>query len=213
MKTSQLGIMQLGIMEIPQQCPKVVELQASLLHECVVLSTWIQRRGTMACTLSTRVVFLPAKVSSLGAPLFKGGYNAGLCDWLVVLFVSVAGGTAKVLKTSLYFPVGNVTSFPRFCGLWSASLCIPLILDHSDERGATLVTYIYRFNVTIASTIHSFSRRLVNSCRHAADISGGINSCWISPRNDAPHFTNGNSVVPETFGLLIILMLTLGGKV
>lgn len=146
-------------LEIPQQCPKVVALQASLLHECVVLSTWIQWRGTMACTLSTGVVFLPAKVSSLGAPLFRGSYNAGLCDWLVVLFVSVAGGTAEVLKTSLCFPVGNETSFPRFCGLWSAFLCFPLSLDHSDERGPTLVTYIYRFNVTIASAIHSVVSR------------------------------------------------------
>lgn len=135
-------------MEIPQQCPKVVEQQASLLHECVVLSTWIQRRGTMACTRSTRVVFLPAIVSSLGPPLFKGSYNAGLCDWLVVL-VSVEGGTAKVLKTSLSFPVSDVTSFPRFCGLWSASLCVPLIWDHSDQRGATLL-------IVIDSTIHSF---------------------------------------------------------
>lgn len=38
---------QLGVMEIPQQCPKVVELQALLLRECVVLSTSIQQRGTM----------------------------------------------------------------------------------------------------------------------------------------------------------------------
>lgn len=90
-------------------------------------------------------------------------------------------------------------------------MCFPLSLDHSDQIGATLVTYIYRFNVTIASTIHSFSRWPANSCHHAMDNSGGINSYWISLRNDGPHFTNGNGVVPETFGLLIILML--GGKV
>lgn len=53
------------------------------------------------------------------------------------------------------------------CGLWAASLCFPPSLDHSDQRGATLVTYVYGFNVTVASfihsTIHSFNHSFIHS--------------------------------------------------